>query len=356
MKVRLFSGRLARTLGLCALVCSVAVNGWSCKSDTAAGGEAVKLRGSGATFPQPIYTQWFKDYKAKHSNITVEYSGGGSGTGIKEFTQGLTDFGASDAAMTDEEISKVEGGVVMLPMTAGSVVVAFNLPGVSELKLSRDAYPRIFAGRITKWNDPAIASANPDVTLPDMPITVCHRADSSGTTFVFTKHLAAVWPEFEQLVGAGKSVKWPQGQQGGDGNPGVAALMQKTPGAIGYLEYGYVKMSKLSSAALENKAGKFVKASPESGAAALASIDMPTNLRAFDHDPKGDQAFPIVSYTWLLCRPVYKEAPKAKALKEVITYCLTEGQKIADQAGYIPLPAPVVEKVKAAADGINAGA
>jgi phosphate transport system substrate-binding protein len=311
--------------------------------------DTVTLNASGATFPAPIYNRWFAEYNKAHADVRVNYQGVGSGAGIKSFTDGLTDFGASDAAMTDAEMAKVtNGGVILLPMTAGSIVLSYNLPGVTApIQLPRDVYPAIFLGDIKKWNDPKIAAANPGVTLPDLAITVAYRADGSGTTFNFTNHLSAVSADFKTKVGGGKMVKWPVGV-GGKGNDGVAALIKQTPGTIGYVEYGYAQGAKLPMATLQNQAGKFVAPTPESGSAALASADMPANMRVFITDPTGDASYPIVTFTWWLCHTQYTKPGVADAIKGLAGYCLTDGQKLAPDLGYLPLPAAVVTKVQAA--------
>jgi phosphate transport system substrate-binding protein len=308
---------------------------------------AQQLSGAGASFPAPLYQRWAVEYNKLHPNVQVNYQSVGSGAGVKQFTQGTVDFAASDAAMSDEEIEKVKQGVVMIPATAGSIVIAYNLPEVKDLKLSRDAYAGIFLGKITKWNDPAIAKDNPDVKLPDLPINVAFRSDGSGTTFVFTKHLSAISPDFADEVGTDKSVTWPAGA-GGKGNEGVTALVKQTPGTIGYVEYGYAVNNGLSMASLQNKAGKFVKPTDESGAATLGHVEFPENLRVWPEDPAGDDDYPIATFTWLLLYKKYSDAAKLKALKEFITYGLTDGQKFSNELGYIPLPAAVVEKSKAA--------
>jgi len=308
---------------------------------------AQQLSGAGASFPAPLYQRWAVEYNKLHPNVQVNYQSVGSGAGVKQFTQGTVDFAASDAAMSDEEIEKVKQGVVMIPATAGSIVVAYNLPEVKDLKLSRDAYAGIFLGKITKWNDPAIAKDNPDVKLPDLPINVAFRSDGSGTTFVFTKHLSAISPDFADEVGTDKSVTWPAGA-GGKGNEGVTALVKQAPGTIGYVEYGYAVNNGLSMASLQNKAGKFVKPTDESGAATLGHVEFPENLRIWPEDPAGDDDYPIATFTWLLLYKKYSDAAKLKALKEFITYGLTDGQKFSSELGYIPLPAAVVEKSKAA--------
>jgi phosphate transport system substrate-binding protein len=340
-------GSLTKILG--ALALAIGLLGQSVRAD-----DQVQLVGAGATFPAPLYQQWFKDYHEKHPNVVVEYQGIGSGGGIKQFTEGTTDFGASDAAMSDKEISKVKDGVLLLPMTAGAIVLSYNLPDVKELKLTREAYAGIFMGTITKWNDPAISAANPDAKLPDGPINVVHRADGSGTTFIFTTHLSAISPDWKSKLGAGKTVNWPVGV-GGKGNDGVTDLIKQTPGSIGYIEFGYAMNSGLPFAELQNKAGKFITATLDSAAESLAAVEMPENLRAFLPDPQGDGSYPIVSMTWLLVHPNYADATKGNTIKDIITYGLTEGQKSSKVLGYVPLPDAVISKVKAAADTIKAG-
>ena len=313
---------------------------------------AQQLSGAGASFPAPLYQRWAVDYNKIHPDVQVNYQSVGSGAGVKQFNQGTVDFAASDAAMSDEEIEKVKQGVVMIPATAGSIVIAYNLPEVKDLKLSRDAYAGIFLGKITKWNDPAIAKDNSGEKLPDLPINVAFRSDGSGTTFVFTKHLAAISQDFADEVGTDKSVTWPVGA-GGKGNEGVTALVKQTPGTIGYVEYGYAVHNGLSVASLQNKAGKFVKPTDESGAATLASVTFPENLRVWPEDPTGDDDYPIATFTWLLLYKKYSDPAKMKALQGFVTYGLTDGQKFASELGYIPLPAAVVEKSKAALASIQ---
>ena len=308
---------------------------------------AQQLSGAGASFPAPLYQRWAVEYNKLHPDVQVNYQSVGSGAGVKQFGQGTVDFAASDAAMSDEEIEKVKQGVVMIPATAGSIVIAYNLPEVKDLKLSRDAYAGIFLGKITKWNDPAIAKDNSGEKLPDLPINLAFRSDGSGTTFVFTKHLAAISKDFADEVGTDKSVTWPVGA-GGKGNEGVTALIKQTPGTIGYVEYGYAVHNGLSMASLQNKAGKFVKPTDESGAATLASVTFPENLRVWPEDPTGDDDYPIATFTWLLLYKKYSDPAKLKALQGFVTYGLTDGQKFSTELGYIPLPAAVVEKSKAA--------
>jgi len=313
---------------------------------------AQQLSGAGATFPAPLYQRWAVEYNKQVPAIKVNYQSVGSGAGVKNFLQGVVDFGASDAAMTDEEMAKAPRGAVLVPATAGSVVLAYNLEGVPNLKLTREAMAGIFLGTIKKWNDPAIVAANPDVPLPAQAINVAYRSDGSGTTFVFTQHLAAISPEFDEQVGFDKSVSFPVGV-GGKGNEGVTALVKQTPGTIGYVEFGYAEQNKLSVASLQNKSGAFVAPTPESGAAALASVEMPENLRIWPVDPEAPDAYPIATFSWLLLSRKYDDAAKLKALKDFVTYGLTEGQSYAIELGYIPLPEAVVAKANAALSTIE---
>jgi len=316
-------------------------------------GEAVTLQGTGATFPAPLYQRWFSEYNKMHPEVQINYQALGSGAGVKQFQQGLVNFGASDAAMTDAEIAKVKQGVVLLPMTAGSIVLAYNVPdGPAELKLSREAYIGIFLGKITQWNDPIVAKTNPGAKLPDTKITVVTRSDGSGTTFVFTSHLSAISEAWKNGPGAGKAVNFPVGVAG-KGNPGVTALIKETPGAIGYVEYGYAKQSGMPTAILENKSGNYVIAGLASGKSALASVQLPADLRAWITDPTPPEAYPIVTYTWLLCYKKYSDPKVAETLKSVIRFGLSQGQSYSIDLGYIPLPANVVTTVTKALDEIS---
>jgi phosphate transport system substrate-binding protein len=309
-------------------------------------GAATALNGSGATFPASLYLRWAADFRKDSPDITVNYQGVGSGAGIKQFSDGITDFGASDVAMSDAEINKVNGNVLMLPATAGTIVLAYNIPGVQTgLKLSRNAYVGILLGTIKSWNDPIISKDNAGITLPNLPITAVSRSDGSGTTAVFTAHLDAVSPDFASKVGSGKSVTWPVGVAG-KGNDGVTALIKQTPGAIGYVEFGYAEKNNLTMASLQNKAGNFIAPTLQSGAATLASVNLPENLRAFITDPEGANDYPIATFTWLLVKKTYTDAAKAAAVKAFVSYGLTKGQSAAPELGYITLPENVVAKVQ----------
>jgi phosphate transport system substrate-binding protein len=315
----------------------------------------VKLQGAGASFPAPLYTRWFKTYSDTHNGIQIDYQSVGSGSGVKAVIDNTVDFGASDAAMSAEEISRVQGGVQLLPVTAGSIVLTYNLEGVSELKLSRKAYIGIFLGTIKTWNDPQIAQTNPGVKLPKLPINVIVRADSSGTTFVFTKHLSEVSPEFAKSPGVNKMPNWPVGTRS-KGNEGVTASVKTTPGSIGYIEYGYAASQKLPMATLENKSGKYVAANTASGQAALASIEFSPEMIGWAPDPAAAEAYPIVTYTWLILYREYKDPKKLEGLRSLLKYALTDGQKDAEQLGYIPLPQSTIDKVTAALESVKASA
>src|SRR5271166_631956 len=315
----------------------------------------MRLVGSGASFPFPIYSAWFKDFSRKTDGVSVDYQAKGSGAGIQDLINKTVDFAASDAAMTPEEIAKVENGVVLLPMTAGEIVLAYNLPGQPKnLKLPHDVYPDIFLGKITRWNDPRITAANPDIKLPDLAITVVRRSDSSGTNFVFTKHLSAVSPAFAETVGQGTTVNWPSSDKivAAPKNDGVTATIKQTPGAIGYIEWGYAKLTKADAALLQNKAGNYIAPGGEGGQIALAGAQFSPELIAWVPDPPEDKAYPIATFTWMLFYQK-QDAQKAEYLRKLVNYGLNEGQKIADSMGYIPLPPSVIEKVKAASAKIQ---
>jgi phosphate transport system substrate-binding protein len=320
------------------------------------GGASIKLQGSGASFPDPLYQAWFKEYSQATSGVTVDYTATGSGAGITDLTNKLVDFAGSDAAMSDEEMAKVDVGVQLLPVTAGKIVLAYNLSdGPAELKLSREAYTGIFLGKITKWNDPAIVASNEGATMPDKDIHVVTRADSSGTTYVFTNHLAAVNPAFGESPGTGKTVDWPiDNMSRAPKNAGVTKQIKDMDGAIGYIEYGFAKLQNLAMASLENKAGKYIEPTLETGTAALANVtEMPENLRVWLPDPEGDDSYPCVTYTWLMCYKKYDSPEKAEAIKNLIKWCVNDGQAHSGKFGYIPLPENVVSLVTAALDNIQ---
>ena len=346
MKFNLSSWKSLSTIGLAAALLALAV------PQVDSQGGSVSLVGAGASFPAPLYQRWFSEYNKQNPNIKVSYQSIGSGAGVEQFTQETVDFGASDVAMKDEEMAEINRGVVLLPMTAGSVVLAYNLADVESLKLSRQTYVDILLGKITKWNDPAIAANNPGVNLPDSDINVVFRSDGSGTTGVFTKHLSAISPEWKEKIGEGKTVEWPTGI-GAKGNEGVTAQILQTEGSIGYIEYGYAKQQGIPTASLENKSGNYIVPSSESASQTLAAVTLPENLRAFITDPEGEESYPIVTYTWILAYQSYDDAEKLDAFKEVINWSLTDGQELSEELGYIPLPDNVVSKVQSALDTIQ---
>ncbi len=313
------------------------------------------LNGAGASFPLFFYERIFSEYRQTvDANLQVNYQPIGSAAGVQQMITQTVDFGASDIAMTDAEIEQVEPGVVLIPMTAGTVAIAYNLPDIpSGLKLSRAVLTDIFLGKLTQWTDPAIVAINPDVTLPDLPITLVHRSDGSGTTATVTAHLSAVSPAWASQVGSGLNVEWPAGV-GIKSNAGVSAQIQQAPGAIGYVEYSYAQKLNLPVAALENQAGQFVIPSSSSGAKALADVAMPEDLRVFIPDPTAAEAYPIVTYSWILAYANYADAAKGEALKALLNWGLSEGQQFSEALGYIPLPSAVTEQAIAAVDRIQA--
>ena len=316
--------------------------------------EPITLQGSGASFPAPLYSRWFREFSNKNPDIRVNYQATGSGAGIKAFVAGQTDFGASDAAMTDDEIKQAKDNVVLLPVTAGHIVLAYNLEGITGLKLSREAYSGIFLGDVKKWNDPSIAKSNPDIKLPNVAITPVNRSDGSGTTYVFTQHLSAISEKWKAGPGTGKSVNFPaKNAVGGAKNDGVAALIQRTPGAIGYIEYVFAATSNQPTALIENKAGKFVAADLKAASSTLAAIELPADMRGWAPDPAGDASYPIVTYTWILVKKKYEDKGKADAIKKLMKWCLSDGQLLADSLHYIPLPGEVAAKVSTAVDTIE---
>jgi phosphate transport system substrate-binding protein len=316
--------------------------------------ETVKLEAAGGTLPAPLFAQWFKTYTGAHPGVETGYEALGSGTGVKRFIDHTLDFGASDAAMTEDEINRVDPalGVQLLPITASSIVLIYNLAGTPPLKLSRKAYTGIFLGKVVMWNDPLIAKDNVGIELPATPIQVVVRADSSGTTFAFTNHLSAISDAFAKSIGPDKMPEWTIGVRA-KGNDGVAARVNDTPGAIGYVAYRTAKSGNLPMASLENKAGAFVAPTIASGLAALDSATVTDDLVIWVTDPEPQESYPIVTYTWVLCYRKYDQK-KRDALVDLLSYGLTDGQKDAVLLGYLPLPAKVADKARAALQTITA--
>ncbi len=307
------------------------------------------LNGAGATFPNPIYTKWFDAY-AKKTNIKINYQSIGSGGGIRQFTQGTVDFGASDGPMSDEQIAAVQGNVAHIPTVLGAVVLTYNQPalGATKLKLDGATIVDIFLGKITKWNDSRIAAINPGVKLPAADLLVVHRSDGSGTTYVFVDYLSKVSAEWRSKVGVNAAVNWPVGL-GGKGNEGVTQQVKQLEGTIGYVELVYATANKLLYASIVNAGGKAVDPSLESVTAAAASAKLPptTDFRVSITNAPGDQAYPIASFTWLLVKADNGDAVKGKQIKDFLAW-MTDGeaQKMATELGYAPLPGDVSKLVK----------
>ena len=316
----------------------------------------VRLEGAGATFPAILYKKWIALYTAQHPEVAIDYKDVGSGEGVRRFLAGTVDFGASDGALTDAQMAKVAGGARLVPVTAGMVVLAYNLPGLAgPLKLSRDVYADIFLHRIVKWNDPRILATNPDLKLPNRTIAVAARQDGSGTTFALSNHLTAISAEWRQGVGTGYVVDWAGRAMRARGNEGVAALIKHSEGAIGYVEYAFALRLGLPMALLQNKAGRYVAPSDRTGQATLANNvkQMPENLRMFLPDPEGEESYPIVSFSWLLLYEQSRDQQKSAALKRFVLWGLSLGQSYSAELGYVPLPGDVAALSRAALDRIN---
>ena len=312
--------------------------------------QPVILKGAGATFPSPLYQLWIREYNSDkdRANIKISYDPVGSGAGIKNFLEQNVDFGATDAPLNPAEKQAFppdRGNPIQIPMAGGLVVLAYNLAdfeGSDNLKLSRDSYCAIVTGQITQWNDPQIAADNPKVRLPDIPIIFVHRADGSGTTFIFTNHLQNACPDWQ--AGAGKKVAWPTGIDA-PGNPGVTAQIQQTQGAVGYTEYSYAKDNNLQMAAIQNKSGQFINPSPESAAQAFVGTTIPEDFALVIPDPDNPKSYPIVGLTWLLVYGNYSDPAKAKAIADFIQWSLTKGDGSASELGYISIPEDLEKKV-----------
>ena len=305
------------------------------------------LNGAGATFPYPMYSKWFSEYHKLHPEIQINYQSIGSGGGIRQVINGTVDFGASDGPMTDEMLKEAKTKILHMPTVLGADVPAYNIPGVTaELKFTPEALAGIFLGKITKWNDKAITSANSGVNLPDRDIIVVHRSDGSGTTYIWTDYLSKISPEWQSQVGKGTSVKWPIGL-GGKGNEGVAGSIRQLQGSIGYVELIYAVQNNINYGSVKNTAGNFVKASLDSVTAAAASAPkMPADFRVSITNAPGKDAYPISSFTWLLIPEQSKDAAKGKILADFLNWMVTDGQKMTTALSYAPLPESVVQKEK----------
>jgi phosphate transport system substrate-binding protein len=308
--------------------------------------ETLQLNATGATFPYPVYSKWFDVYHNVHPNIQINYNSLGSGAGIRALQDGTVDFGASDMPMTDEQLSQMKGKILHFPTVLGAVVPTYNIPGVSvELKFTSAALAGIYLGTITKWNDAAIAKANPGVTLPATDIVLVHRSDGSGTTFIWTDYLSKISPAWQSKVGKGTSVNWPVGL-GGKGNEGVSGLVKQTPNSIGYVELIYAIQNKMPYGRVQNPAGEFIKADLASvtAAAAGAAQAMPEDFRVSITNAPGKTAYPISSFTWLLVPARISDANKREVLKGFLRWMVTDGQKYTEPLAYARLPKEVAEK------------
>ena len=307
------------------------------------------LNGAGATFPYPMYSKWFSEYRKAHPDVEINYQSIGSGGGIRQVLAGTVDFGATDGPMTDEQLSQAKTKILHIPTVLGADVPAYNIPGVTEeLKFTPDVLAGIFLGKITSWNDPALAKINPGVNLPNQPIIVIHRSDGSGTTYIWTDYLSKVSSEWANGPGKGTSVKWPVGL-GGKGNEGVAGQIRQLQGSIGYVELIYAVQNKIPYGTVKNAAGNFVKASLESVTAAAASVkSMPADFRVSITNAPGKDAYPISSFTWLLIPEKSKDPSKGKTLADFLNWMVDDGQKMTAELAYAPLPENVATKVKAA--------
>jgi phosphate transport system substrate-binding protein len=331
--------RIAKVIGLLALLLVVA-------STLALAEGQVLLNAAGATFPYPIYSKWFDVYHTAHSNVQINYQSIGSGGGIRQLLDKTVDFGASDGPMNDDQLKQASVPILHFPTVLGAAIPSYNVPGVQgDLSFTPEALAGIFLGKVTKWNDPAITGANPGIKLPSDDIVVVHRSDGSGTSYIWTDYLSKVSPEWQQKVGKGTSVNWPVGL-GGKGNEGVSALIQQTPGSLGYVELIYAVQNKIPYGKVKNSSGVFVKAdlASVSAAAAAAAKFIPDDFRVSITNPEGKAAYPIASFTWLLIPSKFSDATKRDVVKDFLKWALTDGQQYCEALSYAKLPKEVVAK------------
>jgi phosphate transport system substrate-binding protein len=330
--------RIVKVLSMLAVLLAVAT--------FAAAEGPVLLNAAGATFPYPIYSKWFDLYHTSHSNVQINYQSIGSGGGIRQLLDKTVDFGASDGPMNDDQLKQASVPILHFPTVLGAAIPAYNVPGVQgDLNFTPEALSGIFLGTVTKWNDPAIASANPGVKLPGDDIVVVHRSDGSGTSYIWTDYLSKVSPAWQTKVGKGTSVNWPVGL-GGKGNEGVSALVQQTPGSLGYVELIYAIQNHMPYGKVKNSSGAFVKAdlASVSAAAAAAAKYIPDDFRVSITNPEGKAAYPIASFTWLLIPSKFADSAKRDVVKDFLKWALTDGQQYAEALSYAKLPKEVVAK------------
>ena len=315
---------------------------------TTAGAYAQNLTGAGATFPNPIYSKWFSEYAKVHPGVQINYQSVGSGAGIRQVTQKVVDFGASDGPMTDQQLAESKVKLLHIPTVLGAVVPVYNIPGVnSDLNFAPDVIADIYLGHITRWNDARIAKDNPGVSLPDRQILPVFRSDGSGTTYIFTDYLSKVSPDFQSKVGKGTSVRFPVGF-GAKGNEGVSGMVKQSPGGFGYVELIYAVQNKMAYGQVKNAAGKWVKATTDgvTAAAASASKNMPSDYRVSITNAAGPLSYPIASFTWLLIPVQSADPAKGKVLADFLTWMLDHGEAEASNMTYAPLPKPVADRVR----------
>jgi phosphate transport system substrate-binding protein len=305
--------------------------------------QAQLINGAGSSFDNPAFMMWKEAYSKQNPDVQINYQSVGSGAGIKQLLSQTVGFGASDAPMTDEAMSKAPGKILHVPVVAGAVAITYNLPGNPKLKFDDATLAGIYLGEITKWNDPKIAALNPDAKLPDTSIIVVHRSDGSGTTFIFTDYLSVVSPDWKSKVGKATSVNWPTGV-GGKGSEGVSGQVKQLPGAIGYVELAYAEQNKLPVAEIKNAAGKFVAPSPASVSKAMATATIPDDFRFSMVNAPGDESYPISGASWVLLYQKQADATKGKALVGFLKWCVSEGQKVSPQLDYAPLPDSVQQR------------
>lgn len=309
--------------------------------------EPVSLTGSGSSFVYPLLNQQIEEYRKKNSHITINYQSTGSGAGIKQVSEQTIDFGATDGPMTEDQLAAAKGGKILhIPLTLGAVAVSYNLPNApKELKIGPAVLADIFLGKITNWNDQRIVTENPGVSLPDTKISVAHRSDGSGTTYIFSDYLSSVSPEWLSKVGKGTSLNWPAGI-GGKGNAGVAGAITQTPGSIGYLELAYAVQNKLSYATLQNKEGKWIAPSLQSTSAAAAAAKIPDDMRVSIVNAPGADAYPIAGFAWALVYQDQKDIAKGTALINFLNWAIHDGQNLSEELHYAKLPASLVSRVE----------
>ena len=311
--------------------------------DTVTASAQMLINGAGATFPFPIYSKWFNEYSNVDTSVRFNYQSIGSGGGQAQILAETVDFGASDGPMSDEKLAKAPRAIWHFPTVAGADVMTYNLPDVPKLRLDGEAIAAIFLGKITKWDDPAIAGQNAGVKLPDTDIVVVHRSDGSGTTYIFTDYLCKVSPDWKEKVGKGTSVSWPTGL-GGKGNEGVSGQVKQVPGSIGYIELAYAKQNHLSYADVKNAAGNYITPSIESVTAALGSATIPDDFRFSMVNPPGAKAYPISGATWLLVYAEQKDHAKGEKLVQFLKWAYSDGEKLAPSLDYAPLPDSVITR------------